>query len=413
MLFMFARKAMVSKKTTSSPFSSPFLTAEEWGHFNYKESSKSPYPYINYGLTPPPINPSFKIGNILIYSGSSTSGNDYITGQGYMNGYEGNDHIMGSARNDLIYGGAGNDVITSGGGNDYIDGGAGNDRIYLSNSGNSWVAGGAGNDIFTLSGSAGRGITKIMDYNPKEDRIDASQCGIGGLRSTNGTIEIIDLSGNSNVLLSNTGYKLTGDLKKDCFNLSISISQTTPAPKQETTALKALRFFQQGLVTKIYSGRSTNGNDVITGQGYIDGGEGDDKIIGSAGSDLIYGGAGNDVITSGRGRDYIFGGAGNDIIDLRNSGVSTADGGTGIDTFILGKGNGSAIQGYNPKEDRIDARECGIGDLRMQNGSIYIIAHGERGGSSIAWLEGISYQLTGNLKTDCQNLGITANKIGY
>jgi len=181
----------------------------------------------------------------------------------------------------------------------------------------------------------------------------------------------------------------------------------------QQSSLTAVQRHQQSLVNKIYSGRSTNGNDVITGQGYIDGGEGDDKIIGSAGSDLIYGGAGNDVITSGRGRDYIFGGAGNDIIDLRNSGVSTADGGTGIDTFILGKGNGSAIQGYNPKEDRIDARECGIGDLRMQNGSIYIIAHGERGGSSIAWLEGISYQLTGNLKTDCQNLGITANQIGY
>ena len=178
------------------------------------------------------------------------------------------------------------------------------------------------------------------------------------------------------------------------------------------SSLTAVQRHQQGLVNKIYSGRSTNGNDVITGQGYIDGGEGDDKIIGSAGSDLIYGGAGNDVITSGSGRDYIFGGAGNDIIDLRNSGVSTADGGTGIDTFILGKGNCSNIQGYNPKEDRIDARECGIGDLRMQNGSIYIIAHGERG-TSIALLEGIGYQLTGNLKTDCQNLGITANQIGY
>ena len=200
-------------------------------------------------------------------------------------------------------------------------------------------------------------------------------------------------------------------------NLTPQSSSTINTPSSsylaQQSSLTAVQRHQQSLVNKIYSGRSTNGNDVITGQGYIDGGEGDDKIIGSAGSDLIYGGAGNDVITSGRGRDYIFGGAGNDIIDLRNSGVSTADGGTGIDTFILGKGNGSAIQGYNPKEDRIDARECGIGDLRMQNGSIYIIAHGERGGSSIAWLEGISYQLTGNLKTDCQNLGITANKIGY
>jgi hypothetical protein len=189
--------------------------------------------------------------------------------------------------------------------------------------------------------------------------------------------------------------------------------EPTPAPKKETTGLTDLRLFQQSLVTKIYSGRSTNGNDIITGQGYMDGGEGNDKIIGSASNDLIYGGAGDDVIIPGKGRDYIFGGAGNDIIDLRNSGVSTADGGTGIDTFILGKGFGSTIQGYNPKEDRIDARECGIGDLRINAGSISIIAYGERGGSSIACLEGTGYKLTGNLKTDCQNLGITANQIGY
>lgn len=184
--------------------------------------------------------------------------------------------------------------------------------------------------------------------------------------------------------------------------------------KKETTPLTPLQKIQQGLVTKIHSGRSTNGNDIITGQGYIDGGGGDDKIIGSASNDLIYGGAGNDVINSGLGSDYIFGGDGNDTIDRRNAGICTADGGAGIDTFILGKGPGyTKIQGYNPKEDRIDARECGIGDLRMQNGSIYIIAYGERGGSSIASLEGTDYKLTGNLKTDCQNLGITANQIGY
>ena len=60
---------------------------------------------------------------------------------------------------------------------------------------------------------------------------------------------------------------------------TIYVYGTTPPPIDP--ALKITN-------THIYQGRSTMGNDIILGQGYMNGHEGNDQIIGSAGNDLIY-----------------------------------------------------------------------------------------------------------------------------
>ena len=60
-----------------------------------------------------------------------------------------------------------------------------------------------------------------------------------------------------------------------------------------------------------------NGNDVIVGSAGRDtifGGRGRDTLSGGAGNDLIDGGAGADVISGGKGNDSITGSAGDDII---------------------------------------------------------------------------------------------------
>jgi Ca2+-binding RTX toxin-like protein len=46
----------------------------------------------------------------------------------------------------------------------------------------------------------------------------------------------------------------------------------------------------------------------------LDGGDGDDEVIGAHGSDLIFGGLGNDTLTGGSGNDFLIGGAGSDRI---------------------------------------------------------------------------------------------------
>lgn len=64
----------------------------------------------------------------------------------------------------------------------------------------------------------------------------------------------------------------------------------------------------------------------------IDGGAGDDLIIGALGNEVLRGGAGNDIVIGLGGADEIFGGDGDDLL-MPGFGNATVDGGAGIDTL--------------------------------------------------------------------------------
>jgi Ca2+-binding RTX toxin-like protein len=70
----------------------------------------------------------------------------------------------------------------------------------------------------------------------------------------------------------------------------------------------------------------------------LDGGKGDDIIVGSEGNDTIRGGKGNDLIMGAGGDDNIDGGRGNDMI-WGGDGNDTIHGGKGNDTIYGGNGN--------------------------------------------------------------------------
>ncbi|TWT35622.1 Bifunctional hemolysin/adenylate cyclase precursor [Posidoniimonas corsicana] len=60
-----------------------------------------------------------------------------------------------------------------------------------------------------------------------------------------------------------------------------------------------------------------SGNDVIIGSAYpqtLRGGAGDDRILGGDANDLLYGGEGDDVLLAGLGADELYGGVGNDTL---------------------------------------------------------------------------------------------------
>ena len=92
---------------------------------------------------------------------------------------------------------------------------------------------------------------------------------------------------------------------------------------------------------------STTGNDIIIGllnqPNTIDGGGGDDTIIGGnlgdslaggTGDDLLVGGGGGDTLNGGSGDDVVFGGSGNDLlIGGSGNGNDSYDGGEGVDTI--------------------------------------------------------------------------------
>jgi hypothetical protein len=89
----------------------------------------------------------------------------------------------------------------------------------------------------------------------------------------------------------------------------------------------------------------------------IDGGAGDDTLIGGIGAVRLVGGAGNDLLLGGDGIDEMFGGDGNDTLD-GNKANDVAFGGAGNDTFIWDPGDAS---------DAFDG-EAGI-DTLVFNGS--------------------------------------------
>jgi SdrD B-like domain/RTX calcium-binding nonapeptide repeat (4 copies) len=103
-----------------------------------------------------------------------------------------------------------------------------------------------------------------------------------------------------------------------------------------------------GGMDSILGGR---GNDSIYGgaaDDTIDGGAGDDMIYGGAGKDSILGHTGNDLIDGDAGDDYIFDVAGNDSINGSN-GNDFIDDRTGMDLITGGKGNDQ----FNVADSRI------------------------------------------------------------
>lgn len=131
------------------------------------------------------------------------------------------------------------------------------------------------------------------------------------------------------------------------------------------------------------------GIDVLTGSGIVNGDEGNDRLEGSQGvkDGAVYnGGDGNDIFATSDGKDILNGGNGNDVLDGyspffsrgggRRNDIDQLTGGAGQDRFILGQKvtsplqdravyyldnlNGSdsdstfaTITDFNPQEDKI------------------------------------------------------------
>jgi Ca2+-binding RTX toxin-like protein len=85
----------------------------------------------------------------------------------------------------------------------------------------------------------------------------------------------------------------------------------------------------------------------------IEGGNGNDRLVGGAGAVTIDGGNGNDALFGGTGNEKLLGGNGNDSID-GNKGNDSAFLGNGNDTFIWDPGDGSdTIEGENGKDTMV------------------------------------------------------------
>jgi Ca2+-binding RTX toxin-like protein len=216
------------------------------------------------------------------------AGNDILTGGSgadLLFGQSDNDTLFGKGGNDALFGGAGNDVLVGGDGDDQMFGEAGDDRmIWNPGEDNDLMEGGAGIDTAEINGAGGNEVfTATADgARVRFDRVDPAPFFVDI-----GTTEklVVNMGG------GNDTFSATG-------NLAALISVT------------------------------------------VDGGAGNDTILGSNGVDLLIGGEGDDFIDGQQGNDVSFLGAGNDVFQWDpGDGSDTVEGEDGTDSMLF---NGSA-----------------------------------------------------------------------
>ena len=282
------------------------------------------------------------IGQIL-----GEAGNDTITGT------DGNDVIVGGTGNDTLLGEAGDDIFVitgSADGSDRIYGGEGDDAIWgwEGDDNISLVRLDAADGIESIYGGAGRNVllgtssSNVLDFSGTT-LVDIAQ--IEGLAGN----DTITGSENSDVIVGGPGNDtLRGGAGDDTFLVAgnehgqdriygdAGFDQVLGGDGDDTIVLVRLDVVDS--LERIDGGA---GNDVLLGTNSsnvlnLSATEllNIDKVLGLAGNDTISGSAGDDIIQGGVGNDTLYGEAGNDwfLFEL----------GSGVDTLVFDSADGSS-----------------------------------------------------------------------
>jgi Ca2+-binding RTX toxin-like protein len=288
--------------------------------------------------------------------------------------------VDGGAGNDTILGSNGADVLIGGEGNDFIDGQQGNDTVSLGTGddvfqwdpgdGNDTVNGQGGSDTLLFNASAGNEIVDIvadgahvsftrnlgnvvLDLNNIETiRLNAlggtDTVTVNNLSGTDVTTVIVDLAG--------TIGGTAGDAAADRVIVNGTNAGDTIAVTGSGTSAAVSGLAAQVTITNAEGVNDAlivnglGGNDTISATALpagvvslgIDGGDGDDTILGSQGADILLGGAGDDTVTGDGGNDSAFLGAGNDrFFWSPGDGNDTIEGQDGTDALLFDGSNAS------------------------------------------------------------------------
>jgi Ca2+-binding RTX toxin-like protein len=288
-------------------------------------------------------------GNDLILGGE---GNDVLIGDGTDKPgfYEHTPaHLHG---NDTLFGGEGNDILVGQGGDDYLFGGSGNDKLYgdgavREDGSTSWIVPGEyhGND-FLYGGDgddtmAGGGGDDYLDGGDGDDLMRGDSQGLGELHGKFHGNDTLYGGAGNDVMFGDGGNDLL--FGEDGDDIIYGDSGEDYELDIE------------------FHGNDTldggAGNDILIGEGGNDllfGGEGDDLLIGDSftspeehhGNDTLFGGAGNDTLYGNGGDDELYGGDGNDYL-FGGSGNDVLIGGAGVDYLDGGDGDDVYVIGVN------------------------------------------------------------------
>ncbi len=317
---------------------------------------------------------SANVEQLIVYgvatSGTGNSGDNNIFGTSSANsltldGAGGDDWIIGSEQADTILGGSGNDVIEGRAGGNRLEGGAGDD-VFHSTSATDTIIENAGQGFDTLyanynvSALAANVDQLILLGSATSATGNAGENSLFGIYSANSLV-LDGADGNDLVLGSNQNDTLRGGAGNDTLEgldgnnsleggagddvvYSASAGDTiienssggfdTLYANYSVTALAA-NVEQLVVYGEATIGNGNSGNNNIFGSASakslnLDGGAGNDWIVGSNQSDTINGGDGNDTIEGLGGTNAMAGGTGDDIY------YSTATGDTVVEASAGG-----------------------------------------------------------------------------
>ena len=227
--------------------------------------------------------------------------------------------LPADVENIAIDGGAGNDLIQvdpSIRKNLILDGGAGNDTLF-GGSGNDVLIGGPGNDV--LDGKAGDDLL-YGDDRPTDDLLVQGPGGTTNPKPVPGQDTLFGGDGNDQLFASNGGDVLVGGdgvLQNGQFVLVASAGRDILVGGTGNDLLIA----GPGSLGDQMDGGA--GNDTLVGDNgpnAMDGGDGSDLLLGGNLGNLLFGDVGNgsdignDTLVGGVGIDYLQGAGGNDVL---------------------------------------------------------------------------------------------------
>jgi Ca2+-binding RTX toxin-like protein len=251
-----------------------------------------------------------------------------------LNGGAGSDLLIGSPGNDTISGGTGNDVALMGAGDDTF--------VWNPGDGSDTVEGQAGFDTMLFNGS---NVGEKIDISANGSRVrffrDVANItmdlnGVEGIdfNALGGadTITVNDLTGTDvsqvNLDLASPPGSGVGDGQADSVIVNGTNGDDTVIASGDASGVAVIGLAARVNITgaEVANDRLTvntlGGNDVLDASSLsadaipltVNGGDGDDVLIGGAGNDTLNGDAGDDVLIGGPGLDILDGGTGDNIL---------------------------------------------------------------------------------------------------
>ena len=344
-------------------------------------------------------------GDDTITAGNSLAGLIKLT----IDGGSGNDTITGGDGNDTLIGGDGNDLIIGGRGNDTAQLGAGDDTfVWNPGDGSDVVEGQDGIDTLVFNGA---NINEKIDISANGSRVRLTR-DIGTVTMDLNGIEHIQLNalgGADNITvndLSGTGVTQVaidlasppgsgaGDLAADSVTVNATkgddvIEVLGQGGSLTVAGLPELVTISASEATDALVVAGGAGNDTLSAMTLpalntmltLDGGAGNDVLLGSRGDDRLLGGDGKDFVDGNQGNDIALLGAGDDVFQWDpGDGSDTVEGEAGTDTLVFNGANINERMDISANGERARLTRD-IGNITMDLNGVEHIEVNARGGA--------------------------------